>query len=295
MLKHVAVSPHRTRADSVSLSSSASCCSLGSLDHRHDSVTDLSQRTTTIKVYARCLRPDIEYKTLSVTWGTRAQEVVSTLLGKFRMRHRDPRLFYLSMEVRVRAAGLRTTLVLDDDARPAALQACHPKGYSKFSLQMRPGGLVKIYDSALMSSSQYKCILTSERTTADELLAILLHCYDSTEGVERFSLYEVYPSQEYERKLHPDDLPLLVQRAWPPESDCHFRVRRNPRVPPPPPAASVGTPHAAHLASSLPSLDEPSRALSALSLESDDKRYSPVYKFPSITYCQETKNDYLYI
>lgn len=66
-----------------------------------------------------------------------------------------------------------------------------PVSRYRFSLQMRPGGLVKIYDSALMSSSQYKCILTSERTTADELLAILLHCYDSTEGVERFSLYEV--------------------------------------------------------------------------------------------------------
>ncbi|CAH2104131.1 unnamed protein product [Euphydryas editha] len=45
MLKHVAVSPHRARADSVSLSSSASCCSLGSLENRHDSVTDLSHRT----------------------------------------------------------------------------------------------------------------------------------------------------------------------------------------------------------------------------------------------------------
>ncbi|XP_061707791.1 uncharacterized protein LOC134664067 isoform X2 [Cydia fagiglandana] len=243
---------------------------------------------TTIKVYARRLRPDIEYKTLSVTWGTRAQEVVATLLGKFRMRHRDPRLFYLSMEVRVRAAGLRTTLVLDDDARPAALQACHPKGYSKFSLEMRPGGLVKIYDSALMSSSQYKCLLTSERTTADELLAILLQCYNSAEGVERFSLYEVCPSQEYERKLHPDDLPLLVQRAWPADSDCHFRVRRNPRAPPLPPR-TLPPPEEPE--------DEPSRALSALSLESDsdNRRYSPVYKFPSISYCKETKNDYLYI
>ncbi|XP_032529636.2 uncharacterized protein LOC116779454 isoform X2 [Danaus plexippus] len=253
---------------------------------------------TTIKVYARCLRPDIEYKTLSVTWGTRAKEVVATLLGKFRMRHRDPRLFYLSMEVRVRAAGLRTTLLLDDDARPAALQACHPKGYSKFSLQMRPGGLVKIYDSALMSSSQYKCILASERTTADELLAILLHCYDSTEGVERFSLYEVSPSQEYERKLHPDDLPLMVQRAWPQDSDCHFRVRRNPRAPPLPPRTlpipSLSLP--APSPEPVQEDDEPSRALSALSLESEgDKRYSPVYKFPSISYCRETKNDYLYI
>lgn len=281
MLKHVAVSPHRARADSVSLSSSTSCCSLGSLDHRHDSVNDLSQRTTTIKVYARCLRPDIEYKTLSVTWSTRACEVVSTLLGKFRMKHRDPRLFYLSMEVRVRAAGLRTTLVLDDEARPAALQACHPKGYSKFALQMRPGGLVKIYDSALMSSSQYKSLLISERTTADELLAILLNCYDSREAVERFSLYEVCASQEYERKLHPDDLPLMVQRSWS-GSDCHFRVRRNPRAPPLPPRAVD---------------EEAARALSAMSLESqsDQQTYRPVYKFPTINYCKDPKSDYLYI
>ena len=49
MLKHVAVSPHRARADSVSLSSSASCCSLGSLENRHDSVTDLSHRTVSNK------------------------------------------------------------------------------------------------------------------------------------------------------------------------------------------------------------------------------------------------------
>ncbi|XP_048484799.1 uncharacterized protein LOC105391035 [Plutella xylostella] len=284
MLKHVAVSPHRARADSVSLASSGSCCSLGSLDQRSD-LGPLAGRTTTIKVYARCLRPDIEYKTLSVTWGTRAREVVGTLLGKFRMRHRDPRLFYLSMEVSVRAAGLRTALVLDDDARPAALQACHPKGYSKFSLQMRPGGLVKIYDSALMSSSQYKSLLISERTSADELIAILLNCYDCREGVERFSLYEVCASQEYERKLHPDDLPLLVQRAWPSDTDCHFRVRRNPRAPPPPPRALPPAPG-----------DDPARALSALSLEADDRqRYSPVYKFPSIGYCKESKNDYLYI
>lgn len=67
----------------------------------------------------------------------------------------------------------------------------------RFALQMRPGGLVKIYDSALMSSSQYKSLLISERTTADELLAILLHCYDSREGVERFSLYEVNKSYYY--------------------------------------------------------------------------------------------------
>lgn len=48
------------------------------------------------------------------------------------MRQRDPRLFYLSMEVTVRRAGVRTVLVLDDEARPAILQACHPKGDSRY-------------------------------------------------------------------------------------------------------------------------------------------------------------------
>lgn len=102
------------------------------------------------------------------------------------------------------------------------------------------------------------------------------------------SIFQVCPSQEYERKLHPDDLPLLVQRAWPPDTDCHFRVRRapSPRAPPLPPRTLPS-----------PAEEVPSRALSALSLEdeADTKRYSPVYKFPTITYCRETKNDYLYI
>lgn len=97
-------------------------------------------------------------------------------------------------------------------------------------------------------------------------------------------------SQEYERKLHPDDLPLLVQRQWPSDTDCHFRVRRNPRAPPLPPR-SVPVP-----AEPMKDPEDVSRALSALSLEADgDKRYSPVYKFPSIGYCKESKNDYLYI
>lgn len=83
----------------------------------------------------------------------------------------------------------------------------------------------------------------------------------------------------------------MVQRAWPVDSDCHFRVRRNPRAPPLPPR-SLPPPE------ETPSEDEePSRALSALSLEAEGekRRYSPVYKFPSISYCRETKNDYLYI
>ncbi|KAG8232825.1 hypothetical protein J437_LFUL013365 [Ladona fulva] len=191
----------------------------------------LNTPVTTIKVYARCLRPDIEYKTLGVTFDTTSRQVVSSLLGKYRMRHRDPNLFYLTMEVGVRGGrlGNRTVLVLDEEARPAELQSCHPRGDSRFALQTRRGGLVKIYDSVLMTGSQYKSLLISDKTTVDELIQILLNCYNSKERVEQFSLYEVCKSEEYERKLHPDDSPLHVQLAWQssPE-EFHFLLRRNP-------------------------------------------------------------------
>lgn len=87
---------------------------------------------TTIKVYANCLRPDIEYKTLCITYETTCREIIQNLLNKYRMRHRDPRLYYLTMEVTVRRPNVRTILPLDEDARPAVLQSCHPRGDSRY-------------------------------------------------------------------------------------------------------------------------------------------------------------------
>lgn len=98
----------------------------------------------------------------------------------------------------------------------------------RFSLQIRRGGLVKIYDSVLNTNSQYKSLLISARTTVDELISLLLNCYNSKERVEQFSLYEVNTDKEQQRKLHPDDKPLQVQQTWLPSSRCHFLVRRNP-------------------------------------------------------------------
>lgn len=227
MLKHVQLSPYRQRNhDSISLSSSVSYSSLS----RSSSYSSLNETTAvicTIKVYAKCLRSDIEYKTLGITYQTTSREVVNSLLNKYRMRHRDPNLFYLTMEVTVRKAGIRTVIVLDDESRPAVLQSCHPRGDSRFSLQIRHGGLVKIYDSVLMPGSKYKSLLISEHTTVDELIQILLNCYSSKERVEQFSLYEVCESQEYQRKLHPDDCPLQVQRVWAENQGFHYLLRLN--------------------------------------------------------------------
>jgi hypothetical protein len=109
---------------------------------------------------------------------------------------------------------VRTLLVLDDDACPAELQACYPRGGSRFSIQMRRGGLVRVHDSVLMPNvilikhicvrmtrvsitlfsyvqSQYKSLLISERTTIDDLIELLLRCHSNNERIERFSIYEV--------------------------------------------------------------------------------------------------------
>ncbi|KAM7353858.1 RA domain-containing protein rau [Cochliomyia hominivorax] len=242
MLKHVQISPMRNRADSVSMRSSTSCASsmcgspeppsdLQRTPSRASSYSSLNEQLpqTTIKVFTSCLKIDIEYKTLGIQWDTTSKDVIMQLLRRLKMRHRDPRLFYLSMEVSVRRAGVKTILVLDDDTRPAILQACHPKGESRFCLQLKPGGLIRVHTSALQPSSQYKSLVISEETTSDELLQLLLSCYNSMEPVEQFSIYEVCPGQEYQRKLHPDDIPLRAQaeRAKRGET-CHFLVRRNP-------------------------------------------------------------------
>lgn len=245
MLKHVQVSPMRSRSDSLSMRSSTSCASslCGSPEppgeqlrshSRASSYSSLNETIpqTTIKIYTACLRQDIEYKTLGISYDATSKSVVQQLLRRCKMRHRDPRLFYLTMEVTVRRPGVKSVLELDDEARPALLQACHPKGDSRFCLQQKPGGLIRVHTSALQPNSQYKSLLISEETTSDELLSLLLSCYNSIEPVEQFSLYEVCPGQEYQRKLHPDDLPLKTQLQRQQKNEImHFLVRRNPNYP----------------------------------------------------------------
>ena len=56
---------------------------------------------TCIRVYAACLRPHLAYKTIVVTAATTSRQVISSLLARFRMRHRDHKLYQLTMEVRM--------------------------------------------------------------------------------------------------------------------------------------------------------------------------------------------------
>eukprot|EP00095_Tigriopus_kingsejongensis_P003107 maker-scaffold428_size174301-snap-gene-0.24 protein:Tk03107 transcript:maker-scaffold428_size174301-snap-gene-0.24-mRNA-1 annotation:"PREDICTED: uncharacterized protein LOC101738478" len=193
-----------------------------------------------IKVYAKCLRSDIEYKTLSLSPQTTSKELIWMLLSKYKMRHRDPKLFYLTMDINIKRTGipLQRSLALDDESRPVELKSCHPWGECKFTLQMRKGGVVRIYDSVLMAESKYKCLLISENTTADEVVEILFHCYgwDGEQSqtkwhinpkfsMKRYCIFEQNPSRTFERRLGSQERPVQVQSAWPNPSNCMLVLR----------------------------------------------------------------------
>ena len=191
------------------------------------------QPRTPIKVFAKCLRPDIEYKTLNVSHQTDCRELIWQLLGKYKMKHRDPNLFYLTMDISIKRTGipLKRTLVLDDDSRPAELKSCHPWGECKFTLQMRKGaGLVRVYDSVLMAESKYKALLVSENTTVEEVVRMLFHCYGlDVERARDFCLFEQCQSQCYERRLNEKDRPAQVQSLWPTAGQFMFVLKRTPK------------------------------------------------------------------
>lgn len=62
---------------------------------------------------------------------------------------------------------------------------------NRFSLQIMPGHLIRVTTTALESTSLYKSLMISEKTTTDELLSLLLSCFNLDEPVDKFSLYEV--------------------------------------------------------------------------------------------------------
>ncbi|CAB4062874.1 unnamed protein product [Lepeophtheirus salmonis] len=194
-----------------------------------------SDPRTPIRVFAKCLRPDIEYKTIGISYHTTSVEVVKILLSKFKMKHRDPKLFYLSMDIYIGGDEPRRTLILEDDARPAELKSCHPWGPDcRFILQSRKGALVRVWDSAVMRDSKYKSLLISEKTNVNEILKILFRCYGNPDkNLDDFCLVERCDARNYERALHPQDCPALVQSLWPNPSTLRFVLKqaKDPQLP----------------------------------------------------------------
>ena len=177
---------------------------------------------TSIKVHAQCLRPHLSYKTVVISGDTTSKQVILGLLSRFRMRHRDPNLFYLTMEVTVGGPADRQTILLEDNARPSEMISCNPWGGCKFILQAKQGGLVKVYDHLVRPDSIYKSLIISGETTAGDTVRILRCCY--REGEEGgLHLWEV--AEGLERRLGDEERPLVLMESWKEEEDRRLLLR----------------------------------------------------------------------
>ena len=177
-----------------------------------------------IKVYAQCLRPHLAYKTVIITRHTTSRQVVLGLLSRFRMKHRDPRLFYLTMEVNIGEEKSRT-ISLEDGSCIADLISCNPWGTSRFRLKSRQGGLIKIYDGEVRVDSVYKSIIVSQVTTVKDTIDILENCYTAQDGTE-LKLHEFNPQTGGVRLLSDSEKPLEIQDEWGKDSPKIFQLKR---------------------------------------------------------------------
>ena len=126
-------------------------------------------------------------------------------------------------------APIKRLLVLDDLPCPAELQQCRPHGEARFSIGVRRGGLLRVHDSILMPGSQYKSLLVSYRTTSEELVQLLLNCYNNKECPKHYTIHEVCKEPYRDRELMQDEHPLMVQSEWPRANRVNFALvlRRN--------------------------------------------------------------------
>lgn len=149
--------------------------------HSDHQLPTTGSQDSIIKVFAQSLSQELEYVTLHVNPQTKTNQIIKSLLKKFRLRHRDPNLYYLTLERFIRKDGLKckSVMLLGDEACPLQLQQCcsnPPHSDIKFSLLIRAGTTVKIFCSDVVPETRYKCLLLSTQTTVEETIELMLHC-----------------------------------------------------------------------------------------------------------------------
>ena len=176
----------------------------------------------TIRVYTACLRPHVAYNTVIISPQTTSKEVIMRLLSKFKMKNRDPKLFYLTMEVTV--SQTFHTILLEDISCLAEIISCNPWGGCKFILQSKPGVKVKIYDHQIRPDSVYKSIIISKETTVSDTLCMLWSCYPQLD-CENLGLFEYSPSLGCERPLSGDQRLCEAMIAWREDSRLTIKLK----------------------------------------------------------------------
>ena len=71
--------------------------------------------------------------------------------------------------------------------------------------------------------------MVSYRTTSEDLVQLLLNCYNSKESPKHFTLHEVCKNPYSDSPINPEQYPLTIQGDWPKnkKNEYSFVLRRN--------------------------------------------------------------------
>ena len=181
-----------------------------------------SRRSSLLRIYTGRMVPEMEYKTVRILPSTTALHLVSKLLDSFNLRHIDPHLFSVQLELGTESNLL--TLAPGDTL--FSLLTCLPwacKPY-KARLQARPGGLLQVHCSCLLQA----CGVTRVKVASDSKVEHVLEVVMKTRREKRAgdeNLVEVAPGGR-RRFLEAEEKPLEVMQAWP-SSGWRLEVERN--------------------------------------------------------------------
>ena len=175
-----------------------------------------------MRIYTGSMLPEMEYKTVRVLPSTTALHLVTRLLDGFNLRHIDPHMFSVQLELGTES----NLLTLAPGNTLFSLLTCLPwacKPY-KARLQARPGGLLKVHCSCLLQA----CGVTSVKVACDSKVEQVLEVAMKTRREERGGdehLVEVSPDCR-RRILEADERPLELMQDWP-SSGWRLEVERN--------------------------------------------------------------------
>lgn len=124
-------------------------------------------------MYAGCLRPDIQYKTVGINSATTCDQVVDMIFNNCKLPFKDPKLFYLSLDLKIRNADgtdVDASIPLEGNAHPLKFQKCYPNSQAKFRLQMSlEGKLVRIYDKTGALGVSFEFLKNCEKENLHEI------------------------------------------------------------------------------------------------------------------------------
>jgi len=190
---------------------------------KHSNITKpLGKRSSLLRIYTGTMLPEMEYKTVRILPSTTALHLVSKLLDSFNLRHIDPYLFSVQLELGTE----QNLLTLAPGDTFLSLLTCLPwacKPY-KARIQARPGGLLKVHCSCLLEACGVTSVKVAHDSKVEHVLKVVMKTRREERGGDE-NLVEVSPAGK-RRYLEAEEMPLEVMQAWP-SPGWRLEVERN--------------------------------------------------------------------